>query len=228
MTALPALRERLFALYAFNLELARIPAVVSEPTLGAIRLQWWRDAVALAHEGRSRSHEVAAPLAETIRAADLPRAPFERLMDARALDMEAGALDGDPALRAYLRDTGASLLALSAHALAGEAGPAEEAGFAFAAAAWLRAQPALVAGGRRAMAQDQAQALARDGLAALAAARRAGAPRGAEAAYRAGWLSEAALRAALSERFDPEAGPAAPSPFRARASLLWRAARANW
>lgn len=228
MTAPPALRERLFALYAFNLELARIPAVVSEPTLGAIRLQWWRDAVALAYEGRPRSHEVAAPLADAIVAADLPRAPFERLMDARALDMEPGALDGDAALRTYLRDTGAALLALSSHALAGETGPAEAAGFGFAAAAWLRAQPALVAGGRRAMTLEAAQSLARDGLAALAEARRAGAPRGAEPAYRAGWLAEAALRAALAPGFDPEAGPAAPSPFRARASLLWRAALGSW
>jgi len=36
-------REALFALYAFNLELARIRESVSQPMLGLIRLQWWRD-----------------------------------------------------------------------------------------------------------------------------------------------------------------------------------------
>ena len=48
LTALMAprrVRGSLMALYAFNAELARIPALVSEPALGEIRLQWWRDAV---------------------------------------------------------------------------------------------------------------------------------------------------------------------------------------
>ncbi len=39
-------RACLWALYAFNLELARIPSVVTEEGLRAIRYQWWRDAVA--------------------------------------------------------------------------------------------------------------------------------------------------------------------------------------
>ena len=39
-------REDLFALYAFNLEVAKTAEVVSEPMLGQIRLQWWREAIA--------------------------------------------------------------------------------------------------------------------------------------------------------------------------------------
>ena len=38
-------REDLLALAAFAGELARIPAFVSEPMVGEIRLQWWRDAI---------------------------------------------------------------------------------------------------------------------------------------------------------------------------------------
>ncbi len=41
----PAKREALFALYAFNHELARVAESVSEPMLGEIRLQWWREAL---------------------------------------------------------------------------------------------------------------------------------------------------------------------------------------
>ena len=38
-------REALFALAAFNLEVAKIPEVVSEPMLGEMRLQWWREVI---------------------------------------------------------------------------------------------------------------------------------------------------------------------------------------
>ena len=37
-------RADLLALIAFNVELARIAEQVSEPELGAIRMQWWREA----------------------------------------------------------------------------------------------------------------------------------------------------------------------------------------
>ena len=36
-------RPALLALYAFNLEIGRIAASVSEPQLGLIRQQWWLD-----------------------------------------------------------------------------------------------------------------------------------------------------------------------------------------
>jgi phytoene/squalene synthetase len=35
-------RSHLLALYAFNVELSRIPAQVSEAMFGEVRLQWWR------------------------------------------------------------------------------------------------------------------------------------------------------------------------------------------
>ena len=38
-------RPALIAFYAFLAELARIPATISEPSMGEIRLQWWRDIV---------------------------------------------------------------------------------------------------------------------------------------------------------------------------------------
>ena len=38
-------REAVLVLTAFNLELARVCEMVSEPLIGEIRLQWWRDAL---------------------------------------------------------------------------------------------------------------------------------------------------------------------------------------
>src|SRR5690348_12565266 len=77
-------REALLALYAFNHEVAKTREVVREPTLGQIRLQWWRDALEEIHDGRSpRRHEVVEPLAQAIRAHALPKAGFERLLVGR-------------------------------------------------------------------------------------------------------------------------------------------------
>lgn len=111
---------RLFPLYAFNLEVARIPSVVSEPLLGEIRLQWWRDAVAEIFDGKPpRRHEVVAPLAEAIEAAALPRALFEQLLDARSYDLAGPAFADRPLLDAYLDGTSGALTRLAARALGG-------------------------------------------------------------------------------------------------------------
>ena len=52
-------RGRMIALYALNLELAKVRLVVSEPGLAAIRFQWWRDVAAEMEAGkRARGHDV--------------------------------------------------------------------------------------------------------------------------------------------------------------------------
>lgn len=83
--------EDLFALYAFNLELARTAEVVREALLGEIRLQWWRDTLAATAEGRPPHHPVAEALAAALRAGHLPHAPLEGLIEARLAD-----LSGEP------------------------------------------------------------------------------------------------------------------------------------
>src|SRR5258708_11419859 len=45
MFAREPVQARLFALYAFNVEIARVREIVSEPVIGQMRLQWWRDAI---------------------------------------------------------------------------------------------------------------------------------------------------------------------------------------
>src|SRR5437588_1275677 len=59
-----ARREALFALYAFNYEIARVRESVMQPMLGQIRLQWWRENIAAAFEGGFiRHHPILEPLA---------------------------------------------------------------------------------------------------------------------------------------------------------------------
>jgi NADH dehydrogenase [ubiquinone] 1 alpha subcomplex assembly factor 6 len=80
-------RNGLTALYNFNHEIARIREQVSEPLMGQIRLQWWRDAVAELYAGTIRKHEVLEALAETIKATSLPQELFQQLIDAREHDL---------------------------------------------------------------------------------------------------------------------------------------------
>ena len=76
-------RRALIALYALNYELVRVPKVVSEPTLGAIRYQWWREAIAEIAAGEPvRRHDGARAVAETVAAGQLKAEALQRLVDA--------------------------------------------------------------------------------------------------------------------------------------------------
>jgi NADH dehydrogenase [ubiquinone] 1 alpha subcomplex assembly factor 6 len=111
-------REALFALYAFNYEIAKTREMVSEAALGQMRLQWWRDSIAAIYAGGPvRRHEVAEPLAAVIRAYDLTWEHFESLIDAR----EADLADAPPAtladLEAYAEASAAPLVLLALEVL---------------------------------------------------------------------------------------------------------------
>jgi NADH dehydrogenase [ubiquinone] 1 alpha subcomplex assembly factor 6 len=149
LTALFAPAERrqdLFALYAFNYEIARVREVVSETLLGRIRLQWWRDALDEIYGARAvRRHEVVEPLAAAIRGRGLSRAHFDRLIDAREQDLADEPLPSLAALEAYAEATSSRLLFLALEVL-GESGAtalaaARAAGIAYALAGLLRAIP---------------------------------------------------------------------------------------
>jgi NADH dehydrogenase [ubiquinone] 1 alpha subcomplex assembly factor 6 len=149
----PGRREALFALYAFNYEVARVRESVSEPMLGQIRLQWWREVVDAAYAGAPpRQHEVATPLAAAIRDFRLSRADLDRLIDARERDLD----DAPPATLAellnYAEATSAGLVRLALAILGVEdpaaAAAAHEVGIAYALAGLLRAMPFHARAGR--------------------------------------------------------------------------------
>lgn len=138
-------REDLFALYAFNLEVARTAEAVSEAMLGRIRLQWWREAVAECYDGRPRRHAVVQPLAAAIRRHGLSRAHFDRLLEARELDLEAEGPADLKALEDYAEATASTLLWLALEVLGETGAPARDAarhlGIAWALTGLLRAVP---------------------------------------------------------------------------------------
>ena len=117
--ASPDRREDLFTLYGFNLEIARIRETVSEPLLGQIRLQWWREALDKAEGGAAAGHPVADSLADLLARHSLPRAAIDRLLAARAFDLEDRPPEDLAELMAYIEDSAAGLTALAAQLLGG-------------------------------------------------------------------------------------------------------------
>jgi phytoene synthase len=138
-------REGLFALYAFNLEVARTAEAVSEVMLGRIRLQWWRDALEEIHAGRPRRHEVIEPLARAVQAHGLTRGHFERLIDAREFDLEKQAPETLAQLEDYAEATSAGLVLLTLEVLGARDEASRQAGrhvgIAWALTGLLRAVP---------------------------------------------------------------------------------------
>ena len=236
MTAPPAARPGLMALYAFNLEIARAPWVASEPMLAEIRLRWWLDALDEIYDGRPpRRHEVVEPLAATIQAGDLPRRLFQEAVAARVGDAELRPHADRAALELYIDHTAGHLMELAARHLGAE-GAALPVVRDFArgagTAALLRALPELRARGRDPLpAGVEVAALARAGLAGLARARRhrGRVPAAAAPALLAGWRAERVLRRAASDpaaAFRPGGLEAADA--LARAGLLWRTFSGRW
>ena len=163
-----ASREALFALIAFNHEIARIPEAVSEPMLGRIRLQWWRETLEAIHDGKpARRHEVAPPLADAIHAWGLDRSAFDEVLDGREADLEPDTPPDLAGLERYAAATGGALTALmlQASGVDGVSGleAGREIGTAWALIGTLRAAPVLAAQGRVMLPADL---LARAGLSA--------------------------------------------------------------
>ena len=111
-------RGDLWALQAFAHELARIAPLVSEPMLGEIRLQWWREAMERLFTGRIDNHPVIAALAAAHARTPFAQAPFETLMDARSRDFDPAPFDSLEALTSHAQDLAGSLFALSFSVLA--------------------------------------------------------------------------------------------------------------
>jgi phytoene/squalene synthetase len=150
-------RARLLALYAFNYEVAKTAETVSQPLLGQMRLQWWREALDEIYAGDTRRHEVVAALAVTIRESDLPRLMFDALLEARELDLETMPLTNMAEMEAYADATSGHLMRLAARVCgAGNAldGVARDAGIAFALTGILRALPWQAAKGRVMLPRD--------------------------------------------------------------------------
>jgi phytoene synthase len=137
-------RPMLFALYAFNHELARAAEVARESVMAEIRLQWWRDALDDAWEGRPRAQPAAVGLTELVRRGAISTAALHALIDARSEEIGAAPFPNVTALEAHLEATSGALIRLAAAVLDPQAAIEEvsrEAGIAYGLAGIIRAIP---------------------------------------------------------------------------------------
>jgi 15-cis-phytoene synthase len=106
-------RDALFALYAFDAEVARIALLVHDPLPGEIRLQWWRDVANGTRDAEAQGHPVATTLLQTIKDHNLPRSAFDTYCDARIFDFYHDAMPDQTALEAYLGATHSAFIQLA-------------------------------------------------------------------------------------------------------------------
>ena len=142
-------REGLILLLAFAGELKRIPNLVNEPMIGAIRLQWWRDALeAAARPGATErtANPLADALIATVRRHDLPWGLLQGMIDAAEAELDPEPFTETAETRQHLIKSEAALFELTG-LVAGARPPREvwtEAGLAYGAC-------------RRALAYDQSR-----------------------------------------------------------------------
>ncbi|MEJ1995785.1 MAG: phytoene/squalene synthase family protein [Limibacillus sp.] len=143
LLAAEPLRRSLLAIYAFNLEIARTAESVSEPMIGQIRLQWWRDSIEGLYGGAPRRNAVIQPLEEAISTGNLTRSHFEGLIDARERDLDPDPPESLAALERYAEATSVPVMLLGLEAAGVREGPAlkaaRHAGLALALTGILRA-----------------------------------------------------------------------------------------
>jgi len=158
-------REALWALFAFNHEIAKTREVVSETQLGLIRLQWWREAIAAiyarkdASEGSNEGagvpeHEIVRALAAVIVEYDLPREEFDTLIYAREFDLEDMLPANIEGVLHYADFTSTPLLKLAAKVVGAEHDPVQVVGTNYALAGLLRASVAFARQRRCYLPQD--------------------------------------------------------------------------
>jgi phytoene synthase len=139
-------RAALHALYAFNVEVARVREVAREPLPGEIRLQWWSEVVNGERAEEAAANPVASALLAVIERHRLAVPALTALLDARRFDLYDDAMARLADLEAYARKTSSTLFAFAAQILAGAEAEATDAvatsaGIAYAIAGLIRAFP---------------------------------------------------------------------------------------
>jgi len=136
-------RGALYALYAFNSEVARVRELARQPLPGEVRLQWWNEVLRGERSGEASANPVASALLAAVRQHHIEAAGLIDLIDARRFDLYDEPMAGIADLETYARRTSSALFALAAEILSGGEAESvsEPAGIAYAIVALLRTFP---------------------------------------------------------------------------------------
>jgi NADH dehydrogenase [ubiquinone] 1 alpha subcomplex assembly factor 6 len=106
------------AIRAFNIELARIPDVVSMPQIGAMRMQFWRDTIDKSFKLTPPSEPVAILIASYLKQGyKLNKTWFQRIITARDRKLTHPGFTSLSELESYAESTYSTLLYLTLSAL---------------------------------------------------------------------------------------------------------------
>lgn len=126
LTALLAprgVRDDLVTLAAFFGDIARIPLVVSDPMLGEIRLQWWRDAIEAREAGVATGNPIADELTSVIARRNLLPGSVLAVLDGCSAELTDSLSAGEAAFATHLDQAYGSMFQLCARVLGAEATP---------------------------------------------------------------------------------------------------------
>ena len=140
-------RDALYALYAFNAEIAHVREAARTALPGEIRLQWWSDVIAGERTDEARANPVAAALLSVMERHRLPPARLIGLIKAHRFDLYDEPMPDLAELETYARQTSSALFALAVQILAGAEADTicTPAGVADAVTGLLRALPLHIA-----------------------------------------------------------------------------------
>jgi phytoene synthase len=144
LVAPAAHRHALFALYAFNAEVASVRDRAREPMPGEIRPQWWREVIEGGRTEEAKAHPVAAALLETMQRYLLPVQILVELIDAHSFDLYDDPMPSLAHAEAYAAKTSSALFALAGqilHPAPGIDQLARHAGIAYGLTTLLRQFP---------------------------------------------------------------------------------------
>jgi 15-cis-phytoene synthase len=110
-------RDALNALYAFDIEIARVPDLAREAIPGEIRLQWWREVLQGERGGEASASPVAAALLSALDGRPLAADSLLRLVDAHRFDLYDEPMATVAELERYTENTTSALIAAAAQIL---------------------------------------------------------------------------------------------------------------
>ena len=106
-------RQDLINLAAFAGEIERIPTIVTEPMMGEIRLQWWRDALENTDLSLRSGHPIADAIRDTAARHVLPLGLLMGFIDAQTTKLHDETLADDQALGSHFAKTESALFELA-------------------------------------------------------------------------------------------------------------------
>lgn len=104
-----ATRPAIWALLAFNQEIVKTKAVVSEAMLGEIRLQWWRETLGSIANGTPREHPVAQAIHKNVQNFARVRPALDEIIDTWSDDFNGAGRVSIKNLEKHARGTSGAL-----------------------------------------------------------------------------------------------------------------------